>query len=416
MKFIMTLRQKLLSANTKLVRPFLIALGILVILGLAYQFAWRGREVLVWPVLQKDFVQTIVASGHVENPHRIDLGAQITGTVLKVPVKEGQLVKAGDLLIELESTEMQAALQQAQANVLQAQARLRQLQEVQTPVTEQALQQAVVSHLTTHNEWLRAQELFSNGFIGQAALEEARRIEQVSTSQVLSLQKQVLSLKPNGSDFFAATVNLSQAQAGVALAKSKLRYASIFAPVAGTLILRNVESGDVVQPGKVLMVLSPDGVTQLVVQIDEKHLRQLQLDQNAKVSADAFSTEQFDAKVNFINPGVDPQRGSVTVKLSVQNPPAYLKQDMTVSLNIEVAKIEQAVLVATGSVHDIDKSPWVQKLVNDRIVNQPIQLGLRDGSYSQVLQGLSVGDLTLQEASALKENMRVHPKMGTEKE
>jgi HlyD family secretion protein len=156
MKFIMTLRQNLLFASTKLSRPTLIGLGLLVLLGLAFQFGWRGREVLVLPVVQKDFVQSIVASGHVENPHRIDLGAQVTGTVLRVPVQEGQVVKAGEVLIELESSEMQAALFQAQANVLQAQARLRQLREVQTPVTEQALQQAVVNHLTTHNAWMRA--------------------------------------------------------------------------------------------------------------------------------------------------------------------------------------------------------------------------------------------------------------------
>ena len=415
MKFIMTLRQNPLFDSTKLARPILIGFGLLVLLGLAFQFGWRGREVLVLPVVQKDFVQSIVASGHVENPHRIDLGAQITGTVLRVPVQEGQLVKAGDVLIELESSEMQAALFQAQANVLQAQARLRQLREVQTPVTEQALQQAVVNHLTTHNAWLRAQELFGNGFIGQAALDEARRVEQVSTSQVLSLQKQVFSVKPNGSEFFAATVNLSQAEAGVALATSKLRYASILAPVAGTLILRNVERGDVVQPGKVLMVLSPQGVTQLVVQIDEKHLRQLQLGQSAKVSADAYSTEQFDARVSFINPGVDAQRGSVTVKLNVQNSPAYLQQDMTVSLNIEVSKIERAMLVATGSVHDIDKAPWVQKVVNDRIVHQPIQLGLRGAAHSQVLEGLSTGDLIVQDGAVLKANAHVRPDIVAEK-
>jgi HlyD family secretion protein len=209
---------------------------------------------------------------------------------------------------------------------------------------------------------------------------------------------------------------LSQAQAGVALAQSKLRYAHIFAPVGGTLISRNVERGDVVQPGKVLMVLSPEGATQLVVQIDEKHLRQLQVGQSAKVSADAFSNEQFDAKVNFINPGVDPQRGSVTVKLSVQNQPTYLQQDMTVSLNIEVAKIEQALLIPTGSVHDIEKSPWVQTVVNNRIVNQPIKLGLRGASYSQVLEGLSVGNLILKDTFVLTENTRVRSKLESDKE
>ena len=89
-----------------------------------------------------DFVQSVVASGHVETPHRVGLGSQITGTVRRVPVAEGQQVNAGDLLVELEAAELQAAQRQAEIAVIQAQARLRQLQELQAPVAEQQLRQA----------------------------------------------------------------------------------------------------------------------------------------------------------------------------------------------------------------------------------------------------------------------------------
>ena len=98
---------------------------------------WRGPVVLTDAVLRRDFVQAVVASGHVESPHRVDLGAQITGTVRRVPVTEGQVVKAGDLLVELESAELRAVGRQAGVAVTQARARLRQLQEVQAPVAAQ---------------------------------------------------------------------------------------------------------------------------------------------------------------------------------------------------------------------------------------------------------------------------------------
>ena len=59
---------------------------------------WQlGTSVAVATVVQRDFVQTVVASGHVEAPHRVDIGAQITGTVVRVPVAEGQTVKAGEV-------------------------------------------------------------------------------------------------------------------------------------------------------------------------------------------------------------------------------------------------------------------------------------------------------------------------------
>ena len=68
-------------------------------LGLRWQ---QGSSVDVERIVQRDFVQSVVATGRVEAPHRVDVGAQITGTVLRVPVAEGQVVKRGDVLIELE--------------------------------------------------------------------------------------------------------------------------------------------------------------------------------------------------------------------------------------------------------------------------------------------------------------------------
>ena len=120
-----------------------------------------------------------------------------------------------------------------------------------------------------------------------------------------------------GADFEMAQTALQQARAGLAAAKARLAQTSIVAPTDGVLIGRNVEPGDVVQPGKELMVLAPAGETQIVVQVDEKNLAQLKLGQKALASADAYPHERFDAELFYINPGIDALRGSVEVKLRV---------------------------------------------------------------------------------------------------
>ena len=369
-----------------------------------------GPEVEGLRVEQRDFVQTVVASGHVENAHRVDIGAQLTGTVKRVPVAEGQMVQAGQLLIELENTELQASLKQAEFNVQQAAAKLRQLREVQVPVTAHALHQAMVTQETSQQALKRSQDLYDKGFTGQAALDEFKRMALVTQSQVLSLKDQMASLNEGGSDSVLAQANLSQAKAGSELAHARLRYAQISAPSSGTLISRNVEPGDVVQAGKVLMVLSPTGNTELVVQIDEKHLSQLKIGQAATASADAYSKEQFPAVLSYINPGVDAQRGSVTVKLQVPQAPSYLQQDMTVSLNIEVAKRSQAILLATEAVRDIEKSAWVLQIVNGKAVRQPIQIGLRGPGYCEVLKGLQPNDVVIRDPAGIADNARVRIK------
>ena len=410
MKRIMSALQSAQKIGHKNSLKIIFILVLLAALWASIQHWGFGPEVEGLKVEQRDFVQTVVASGHVENAHRVDIGAQLTGTVKRVPVAEGQMVQAGQLLIELENTELQASLKQAEFNVQQAAAKLRQLREVQAPVTAHALHQAMVTQETSQQALKRSQDLYDKGFTGQAALDEFKRMALVTQSQVLSLKDQMASLNEGGSDSVLAQANLSQAKAGSELAHARLRYAQISAPSSGTLISRNVEPGDVVQAGKVLMVLSPTGTTELVVQIDEKHLSQLKIGQAATASADAYSKEQFPAVLSYINPGVDAQRGSVTVKLQVPQAPSYLQQDMTVSLNIEVAKRSQAILLATEAVRDIEKSAWVLQIVNGKAVRQPIQIGLRGPGYCEVLKGLQPNDVVIRDPAGIADNARVRIK------
>lgn len=384
--------------------------GAVLLIAALFFRAYLGPRVATDLIEPRDFIQTVVASGHVESPHRVDLGTQITGTVKRVPVLEGQTVRQGQTLIELENAELLAGLKQAALSVIQAEAKMRQLKEVQLPVLAQARQQALATQISTHNALLRAQELFVKGFIGQAALDEAQRMAVVAQSQVISLQEQLGSLQSGGSDVWLAQTNLAQAQASVELATSRLQYAQIKAPVSGTLISRNVEPGDGVQPGKILMVLSPVGDTELVVQIDEKHLSQLKIGQNAVVSADAYSAQKFNAVLSFINPGVDAQRGSVTVKLTVLEPPSYLQQDMTVSLNIETARRTQVMMIATDAVHSPNKLPWVMLVRDGRTVKQDIEWGLRGSLWSEVVRGLKPGDRVVRDVLWTQEDARVRLK------
>jgi len=371
-----------------------------------------GPIVPVVSVVQRDFVQSVVASGRVQTPHRIDIGAQITGTVVSVPVAEGQTVRAGQVLVELDATELQAALQQALTAVAQAQAKLRQLHEVQAPVAEQSVRQAQATLEHARAQQRRNEELFGKGFIGQATLDESRKNAELADAQLHAAQRQLESARKGGSDVALAETALAQARANADAARARLSYATIAAPVAGTLIGRNVERGDVVQPGKVLMTLSPSGDTQLVVQIDEKNLALLASGQHAIASADAYPLEQFDATLAYINPGVNAQTGAVEVKLDVPDPPAALRQDMTVSVDIEVARRENAVLVPSDAVHRADTpSPWVLRIADGRAQRQPVRIGLRSGGWSEVLDGLAPGDRVVPTGVAdVVDGTRVRPR------
>jgi HlyD family secretion protein len=383
--------------------------GVLVLfLGAALLRWWLGPQVQTEAVLRRDLLQTVVASGRVETLHRVNIGAQITGTVARVPVSEGQTVKAGDVLVELVGTELQSARRQAQQAVVQAQNRLRQMNELQGPVVQQTLRQAQASLDSAQASWQRNQALFGQGFIGQAALDESRKALALADAQVRAAQQQVTSTRAGGAEHSLALGAVLEAQANAETVNAKARYAVIQAPASGQLIGRNVEVGDVVQAGKVLMTLSPEGAMQLVVQIDEKNLRLMALGQQALASADAYPQQPFKAQVAYINPGINAQTGAVEIKLDMLEPQKNLKQDMTVSVDLVVARQPQVLALQVGRVNEISgTSPWVWLVQAGIAVRRPVRLGLRGGAWVEVLEGLREGDAVITSPIALREGQRV---------
>jgi HlyD family secretion protein len=362
--------------------------------------------------VRRDIVQSVVAAGRVARPHRVDIGAQIVGLVNEIPVAEGSHVAAGQALIVLDATESVALVRQAETAVAQAEARLRQLRELQLPVARESLRQAEANLANARAQYQRQQKLKDSGFVGDAALDDVRRNVEVAQTQVETARKQVQTAQPSGSDVALARTALEQAQASLQAARARLQYCIIAAPVAGTLIARDVERGDVVQPGKVLMVLSPAGETQLVLQLDERNLALVRVGQKALASADAYPKERFDAEVVYINPAVDAQRGTVEVKLRVPEPPAYLRDDMTVSVDIEIARRAAALTLAAEAVRDAaGREAWVLAVRDGRARRQGVKLGLRGEGSVEILAGLAEGELVLAGQDAtLADGRRVRPR------
>ena len=143
-----------------------------------------GREVEVVQAVRREVVQAVVATGRVESPFRVDVGAQVVGTVTRVPVEQGSSVAAGQTLIELDAAEAHALVRQAEAAVVQAQGRLRQLKELQLPVAAQALRQAQANLANASAQHERNRKLFASGYVGQSVLYESSRNLEVAQTQV----------------------------------------------------------------------------------------------------------------------------------------------------------------------------------------------------------------------------------------
>lgn len=390
-------------------RLAIVAIAAAVVAGLFARPALFPPRIAAVAVERRDLVQTVVASGRVETPYRVNVGSQVTGTVATIPVAEGQAVKAGEPLILLDDREAKAAVVLAEAAVAEAEARLRQIRDVTLPSAQETLKQAQANLLNAQQSYQRAIKLYHDGYATKADFDGVQKDLDVAKTQLRSAELQVYSNGTQGSAYMMAETQLAQAKSSLASAEVKLSYTVIRAPVDGTLIARAVERGNVVQAGDKLMMLSPASETRLVLDIDEKNLSALKVGQSALASADAYPDQTFPAELVYINPSVDAAQGSVAVKLSVPDPPAYLVQDMTVSVDIEVARRQNALILPLAAVHDaLTEAPWVWLVAGGRTTHHAIRIGARGDAKVEILEGLKEADIVIANGGAgLAEGVRV---------
>lgn len=352
--------------------------------------------------------QAVVVSGRVRTPQRIEVAAQITGRVKTVNVQAGEALAVGQTLLQLDDAELSASVAQARATLTQSEARLQQVGELDLPVAEQTLRQTEANARQARKQYSRIKELVGKGFYSPAQLDDAQRSLDVAESQWRAAQLQVGSNQPGGSDVRVARGNLEAARAALAVAEARLAYTVLSAPVTGTVLTRSVEPGDTVQPGRVLLTLAPAGDTELTAQIDEKNLGLLVPGQKAMVSADAYPGERFAAEINYIAPSVDAQRGSVEIRLTVPQPPAYLKHEMTVSIDIEAARRAETVIVPFVTVREASGAqPWILVVRDAHTQRQPVRLGLRGAGKVEILEGIAAGDALVPGAVVVPEGKKV---------
>lgn len=367
-----------------------------------------SSSVVVEPVARRDITETAVVSGRVEAAGRVMIGALVPGVVAEVAVVAGQDVKIGDLLLRFDDSAEVAALAQARAAQAQARAHLVEVRQVTHALAVEELKQAELAADLAARVRDRTRRLVAAG--GATAIDDENA---AANADLLVSRKDAAAVRARaaaegGASVLVAQAQLQSANAGVRVAEAALDKRRISALVAARVLSREVEPGDAVSPGRPLLVLGRDGTAKIKVQPDEKTLRVLQIGQEARVSADAFAGSSFAARVAEIAPVVDSNRGTVDVELTVTNAPAYLRTDMTVSVEIVVGNSRAAVVVPLDAVRDLaTAAPYVLVQKGDIAEQRSVTLGARGDHDVAVTAGVAEGEFVVVGSPALKPGARI---------
>lgn len=381
--------------------------------AIAVAVLWpRGRDVDVAVVKTAPLTQSVVATGRIATPARIAIGSPIAATVLEITAREGDVVAPGQVLARLRADDAAALVAQAEAARVEAEARLTQVEKLGQPVAAQQLAQAEANLKVAQAEAERARRLVAQGFYAQSKVDDALRNAANAATAVDAARAQLAAQVPGGTEREAARARVDQARAQLANARARAALLTLTAPSAGTVLTRKAEPGDVAAAGKVLLELADAGETRIYATVDEKNLRFLKIGQKAGGVADAFPGQPFDAELYYLAPAVDPQRGTVEIRFRVGKPPAFLRPDMTVSVETVTGHKDSTLVLPAEAVREADSPrPWVLAVRDGVATRVDVGIGLAGIGQVEITSGLADGDQAILPASGALEGdkVRVRP-------
>ena len=376
-----------------------VAAGLCVVLLIVLAERGPAPQVQIVSVTREDLSASITGNGKVEPIAPTIAHAEFPTFVADVKAAEGQSVRKGELILTLDAADVRAQLSQARANLLATQTDLRNaraggppddvaqlqgdLQKAETQVgnlerTQQALTQLVTKGAATQDEVAQ----------NQAALTTAR-------ASLQTVQQKKAALEQRASvNVESAGLHMKQQQDLVEALEEKVRSATVFAPVDGTLYSLPVRKGDFVKLGDVLAEMADLRQVRVRAFVDEPDLGSLAQNEGVQVLWDAMPNRIWNGKVEQV-PKQVVARGSRSVGevlCSVDNDKVELLPNVNVEVRILVHEQRGVLVVPRGAVRYDQGQHFVLAYDGDVVHRRDIKVGVAGENKYEVLSGLAQGD------------------------
>ena len=418
--------------------PKLVFLGIAVLLAvvaLGYVFLFSSATTIsVAPVRVESGgaslgESVLSASGYVVAHHKIAVGAKVMGRVAWIGVEKGDRVQDGQVLVRLEDSEFRAQVNQAQANLAAAQARLDRLRTGSRPEEKlkdkAAVLQAEANLKNAEAEYERAESLFRSGVASKSEYDRALAQRDTAAAMLQSARQSsaMTDIGPRKEEIRAAEAEVQQMRAALDYANTQLAATEIKAPVTGTVLERIVERGEMVSPsafggsGARTSVVDLADLTDLQVELDisQVDFARLKPLQRAEIIPEAYPNLRFTGFIEEIAPEANRAKSTVQVKVKVENPNEQLRPEMNARVNFLADKAPSGdsktiarVLVPKAAVVKKDNNSFVFVVKGSKVEQRTIRTGEESGDALVVLDGLSGNEsVAVSEVEKLRDGSRV---------
>ncbi|NLJ37587.1 MAG: HlyD family efflux transporter periplasmic adaptor subunit [Candidatus Atribacteria bacterium] len=317
-------------------RKYLIILGLVIILlgGYLYQ---QNRPIRVngYLLIKRDITETIVATGRVDLGNRINMAFQVGGIIDQLFVQEGQQIKAGDPLIELEDSAEKNRLELSKVNYDLALAFMKSKENEVIASAREQYNQAKITSQALYDRYLKLYSLVSIGGSSQNEVNNARNDWELALSKELSAKAQLDSLLSGGAASDEAKARVELARLQIREAEIALEQKILFSPIDAIVYSIPKNKGEYVNPGETVISIG-SAMGFVVADIDEKEYEKIKMGLEVFLFSQADPNRIFKGKVDRISPSVNPQKGTIEVRVRLDEENINLKPDAAVTVEVIV--------------------------------------------------------------------------------
>jgi HlyD family secretion protein len=392
---------------------------LVVILVVAVWLLRRPKLVSVVNPVEASMTETIASSARVGGMHEAAIGAQFAGTVEKLFVKEGDRVKAGQPLAVLKSDlrqqrklQAERAVQTARSQLMQASRRpsKSELAEAEHQVAEARAQaaQARAELALAQKNLARAKQMEAEGILSRAD-SEAAQAKAASTRalarsaaaavKVREARLQILKETPKAEEVQVARDRLAEAQQALLVSQQEIQDATVTAPFTGVVTRVNAEQGQTVGATGVVDLVSDS--LEMRVDLDENNLAELAVGLPAIISSSTFGGKTFKGRVSEIAAAVNPERGTIQVKIIPDNPPDWLRPGQTVNVNLITNERVDRLIVPVSSVLKKGDRTIVLVVQDGRVLEKLVLTRPATSKGVPIAAGLTTADRVIDNPSGI---------------
>lgn len=344
----------------------------------------EGTQVTFGKVERTDLTSKVTANGRIDAKRKVDLSANVMGQIVNLAIREGDVVKKGDFLLQIDQKQLAASAEGAAASM-------------RALFSDREASRATLAEAQRNFD--RARSNYEGKIIPQAELDRARSALDSARANVSSIEQRI-----------------EQARANVAAARDTLSKTTMTAPMAGVITALPVEEGEVAvigtmnNPGTKLLTIADMSVVEAVMEVDETDIPTVKVGQRASVTIDAYPNKTFAGVVTEVGSSPMTRSGVSTgteavnfeVKIQLDNPPAGVRpgfsssadiitgtRSKTLAIPIQALVLREKPGGAPGKAAQDEEGVFLHK--DGKAKFAPVTTGLAGEANIEVVKGLGEG-------------------------